>query len=107
MTYIQISNKIIGTADDPNENGHTTNQIIKISAGLENTLTSAHEVGHTLGFIHDEQGLMTPDSSNPNRSGFISVNQVRVVINNAKNHHRYKTGEVGGVGSGYIRYINK
>ena len=97
----------IGTADDPNENGHTTNQIIKISAGLENTLTSAHEVGHTLGFIHDEQGLMTPDSSNPNRSGFISVNQVRVVINNAKNHHRYKTGEVGGVGSGYIRYINK
>lgn len=62
-----------------NVNGSTSRNRINIY-NVEDNLTGAHEVGHSLGITHSKKGLMTPYSNDMNRSTRIYPEDVYEMI---------------------------
>ncbi|MEE3485749.1 MAG: RHS repeat-associated core domain-containing protein, partial [Bacteroidales bacterium] len=66
---------------DKNLNGRTVaGQKISVRESKKNTLTGPHEMGHTLGLIHSDLGLMTPSESDINRSSYIGTDEIKNMI---------------------------
>jgi len=66
---------------DANTNGTTINgNYIQVKDSQQDANTGAHEMGHTLGLDHDTKGLMTPSSTDPNRSNNINQSNVKDMI---------------------------
>jgi RHS repeat-associated protein len=77
---------------DENTNGSTSQNFIQIKNSKRDAETGAHEIGHSLGLIHSEKGLMTASSIDPNRSKDVysdnvsnTLNSVGSNINNPNN----------------------
>lgn len=70
--YKVVDDKIL----DPNTNGTTGQNFIKIKDSKKNAETGSHEVGHSLGIIHSENGLMTVTSTDPNRNSNVNSGNV-------------------------------
>ncbi len=72
-------------SEDSNINGGAMNRReITVSEAHPTELTAAHEIGHTLGLVHYSKGLMTPDSSSPDRSEELYPSQIKKMLRNAK-----------------------
>lgn len=66
---------------DANTNGTTQGgNYIQVKDSQKSSTTGAHEVGHTLGLVHDNKGLMTPASSDSNRSSSANKSGVSDMI---------------------------
>jgi len=66
---------------DANTNGATINgNYIQVKYSQQNANTGAHEMGHSLGLDHDTKGLMTPSSTDPNRSSNVNKRNVNDMI---------------------------
>ena len=65
---------------DENTSGSATGNSIKVKESAQDTSTGAHEVGHTLGMIHDTDGLMTPARTDPNRTENLNKTGVKDMI---------------------------
>ena len=66
---------------DPNLNGTTAGgKSIFIKNSRINTETGAHEIGHTLGLLHNTYGLMTAESSSNSRNAFLQKSDIKVMI---------------------------
>jgi RHS repeat-associated protein len=64
-----------------NENGSTTGgNFVRVKDSRQSTETGAHEMGHTLGLDHSSSGLMTPSSSDSNRSTNIQKSDVKDML---------------------------
>ena len=61
--------------------GHYYERLIEISEKHANEHTGAHEVGHSLGLIHSNSGLMYPNNSRDNVK--ISTSEIITMIKNA------------------------
>ena len=85
-----------------NINGKTDQSYIRIASDCVDTETGSHEVGHALGMMHTVSGIMTPASSDPNRT-YDSVQQnIRDCIDNARGKRR---SEGAGIGHYYNFYF--
>jgi RHS repeat-associated protein len=73
--------------DKMNRNGVTYggNKVTIVSGVEEKYLkyTGPHEMGHSLGLVHEYAGLMTVAASDELRSSYISKNQIRSIIKNS------------------------
>lgn len=66
---------------DANTNGTTSGgDYIKVKDSQKSADTGTHEMGHSLGLVHDSKGLMTPASSDPNRSSSVNKSSVSDII---------------------------
>ncbi len=61
---------------DANTNGSTSANFIQIKNSKKDAETGNHEVGHSLGILHSEKGLMTETSTDPNRTKDVYKNNV-------------------------------
>ncbi len=55
-------------------------RFISVSDSHYSSTTAAHEIGHTLGLVHSEMGLMTTESSSPYRSWTIYSEQIQRML---------------------------
>ena len=92
--------------EDSNKNGNTrSGRLITVDKARATTLTGAHEVGHSVGLLHSDSGLMTAASSDTKRSGKVSKNEVKTIIKRAVNGKPLKDTEGNAAGKG--RFYNK
>lgn len=64
-----------------NTNGSTQGgNFIQVKDSRKTTETGPHEMGHTLGLAHNGSGLMTPSSTDPNRSNNATKSDVKDMI---------------------------
>lgn len=87
--------------EDSNKNGSTrSGRLITVDKARATTLTGAHEVGHSVGLLHSDSGLMTAASSDTKRSGKVSKNEVKTIIKRAVNGKPLKDTEGNAAGKG-------
>ena len=68
-------------SSNPNLNGTTAGgKSVFIKNSRINTETGAHEIGHTLGLLHNTSGLMTAESSSISRNAFLQKSDVKAMI---------------------------
>jgi len=92
---------------DTNENGKTSNgNSIQVKDAQKSADTGAHEVGHTLGLVHSSSGLMTPASTDPNRSGNLDTGGLKDMMTYPLSG---KTNSEDGnkAGRGTVTYFNQ
>ncbi len=66
---------------DANTNGTTQGgNYIQVKNSQKSSNTGAHEVGHTLGLVHNSKGLMTASSTDANRTGSPRTSDVSDII---------------------------
>ena len=66
---------------DKNVNGRTrAGNVITVRNSKKESLTSPHEMGHTLGLDHNETGLMTPSETDPYRSQEVRTDDINKII---------------------------
>ncbi|MDD3404761.1 MAG: matrixin family metalloprotease, partial [Paludibacteraceae bacterium] len=71
---------------DKRKNGVTSQeQYIVVAADKSESETGAHEIGHTIGMEHSEEGIMTSSADNPNRSEKVSQQNIDESINKKEN----------------------
>ncbi len=61
---------------DANTNGSTSQNYIQVKNSKKDAETGSHEVGHSLGILHSEKGLMTETSTDPKRTKDVYNNNV-------------------------------
>ena len=66
---------------DANTNGTTSQNFIQVKNSKKDAETGSHEVGHSLGLIHSEKGLMTASSTDPNRNNNVQSDNVSNTLN--------------------------
>ena len=66
---------------DANVNGTTKyGNLISVKDSKKNTETGSHEIGHTLGLVHNTNGLMTSSATDPNRNLDINNSDVNDML---------------------------
>jgi hypothetical protein len=64
-----------------NQNGVTVGgNFVRVKNSRANNDTGSHEIGHSLGVVHSEKGLMTPSSTDPKRTNSISRKEVNQIL---------------------------
>ena len=97
-TYQVVSDDI--KRMDSNTNGKTFGgKDIMVKKSRSMTETGAHEIGHTLGLLHNEFGLMTSESSSYNRGESLLKNDIKEMI-----IYPIKGKRNAGAGEGHLRY---
>ena len=75
--YVIVGNSAL----DANENGKTSSgNLIRVKDSQKSSDTGAHEIGHTLGFVHSNSGLMTETATDSNRSNNLRTGGVKDMI---------------------------
>ena len=88
---------------DANINGVTNSgRVVTVDKNRATPLTGAHEIGHTVGLQHSNNGLMTAASSNPKRSGKVSKREIKNVIKNAVKGKSAKDADGTPAGKGHF-----
>ena len=90
-----------------NEDGQTSsggynNRGISISEKNAGELTGAHEVGHSLGLLHSDYGLMYPLGNSYKRTSDVSKSEVKAIIKQAFTRKVPKDGKEAEPGRGYL-----
>ena len=90
-----------------NEDGQTSsggynNRGISISEKNAGELTGAHEVGHSLGLLHSDYGLMYPLGNSYKRTSDVSKSEVKAIIKQAFTGKVPKDGKEAEPGRGYL-----
>ena len=90
-----------------NEDGQTSsggynNREISISERNAVELTGAHEVGHSLGLLHSDYGLMYPLGNSYKRTSDVSKSEVKAIIKQAFTGKVPKDGKEAEPGRGYL-----
>ena len=88
---------------DANTNGTTSGgNYIQVKDSQKNSTTGTHEMGHSLGLVHNNSGVMTAASSDPKRSATPNKNDVKDIIKyplkgkvNSETNEAGKTGIAG------------
>lgn len=73
-----VSSKVTDT-----KAGNTENYKIEINKRTAKSTTGSHEIGHTLGMMHDTSGLMTPSANDDYRSASLTENNIVDMVKNA------------------------
>ena len=72
---------------DANTNGRTIGgTLIKVKDSERDADTGAHEVGHSLGLGHSDNGLMTPASTDSRRSKNVYKREISNILKNSLNN---------------------
>jgi hypothetical protein len=99
--YQVVDNSALGL----NVNGTTVGgNYVKVKDVQKSADTGTHEVGHSLGLVHSTSGIMTPSSTDPNRSTNLRTNDVREMITNPLNGRVNSEGG-NNSGRGTVRYF--
>ena len=75
---------VVKDKDMDGNNGTATNNYIRVAESRKETETGMHEIGHTLGMGHSVYGVLTSQSSDPNRSKDPTVSNVHESISSAR-----------------------
>jgi RHS repeat-associated protein len=65
---------------DSNTNGSTSEDYVTLRESKRNASTGKHEIGHSLGMVHAENGLMTAGETDPNRTNDINSGNVSNIV---------------------------
>lgn len=77
--YSVVGNKDPRLAEDATGETSSGNRIM-VKKAYRHSGTGAHEIGHTLGMIHDTEGIMTASASDPNRSNTVTANNIQEMM---------------------------
>jgi RHS repeat-associated protein len=88
---------------DANTNGTTSSgNYIQVKDSQKNSTTGTHEMGHSLGLVHNTSGVMTAASSDPKRNSTPNKNDLKDMIKyplkgkvNSETNEEGKTGVAG------------
>ena len=100
---VSSNSYIIKDIGNTNINGQTgSGRLVTVDKERATHLTGAHEIDHTVGLQHSNAGLMTPASSDSNRSKKVSKGEIKTIIQRAVKGKALKDENGNSAGKGYF-----